>query len=85
MRPTRQSAGRRYRYYVCRTARKKGWDACPTKAVAASLIEESVLAQVRDNVPGAVEDEQVSVRAIVQRIVYDGATGKVDLALGVRP
>ena len=39
--------GRRYRYYVCQAARQNGWDSCPTKSVAAALIEESVVAQLR--------------------------------------
>ena len=38
---------RRYRYYVCQAARQNGWDSCPTKSVAAALIEESVVAQLR--------------------------------------
>jgi site-specific DNA recombinase len=46
--PTYTSKGdRRYRYYVCRVAQEKGRSACPTKSVAAGLIEESVVAQVR--------------------------------------
>src|SRR5204862_5535493 len=39
--------GRRFRYYVCQTARRNGWDSCPTKAVPAVLIEDSVVAQLR--------------------------------------
>ncbi len=39
--------GRRYRYYVCQTARQKGWAACPTKSVSAGMIEPSVIAQLR--------------------------------------
>ena len=38
---------RRYRYYVCITAQQKGWDACPTKSVAAQSIEDSVVARIR--------------------------------------
>jgi site-specific DNA recombinase len=46
--PTYTSKGdQRYRYYVCRAAQEKGRGACPTKSVAARLIEESVVAQVR--------------------------------------
>ena len=42
--PTYTSKGeRRYRYYVCRMAKEKGWDACPTKSIAARAIEESVV------------------------------------------
>src|SRR5258707_4139938 len=33
---------RRFRYYVCQSARQKGWASCPTKSVAAALIEDSV-------------------------------------------
>jgi hypothetical protein len=40
-------AGRRYRYYLCRTVREKGWKACPTKSIAAGAIEESVVGQLR--------------------------------------
>jgi site-specific DNA recombinase len=39
--------GRRYRYYVCKTARQKGWSACPTKSVPARMIEGAVLDQLR--------------------------------------
>jgi len=38
---------RRFRYYVCQSARQKGWASCPTKSVAAALIEDSVVAQLR--------------------------------------
>ncbi|HTC76966.1 MAG TPA: zinc ribbon domain-containing protein, partial [Terriglobales bacterium] len=34
-------------YYVCQRARRNGWDSCPTKAVPAVLIEDSVVAQLR--------------------------------------
>ena len=39
---------RRYRYYVCLTAQQRGWDACPSKSLAAAQIEDSVVARVRD-------------------------------------
>lgn len=38
---------RRYRYYVCHVARHKDWNACPTKSVSASVIENSVVSQLR--------------------------------------
>jgi site-specific DNA recombinase len=38
---------RRYRYYVCRTAHEKGWKACATKSIAAGVMEESVVTQLR--------------------------------------
>jgi len=61
--PTYTSKGdRRYRYYVCRMAHEKGWDACPTKSIAAGAIEESVLMQLRSalSVDGAREQLQIS-------------------------
>ena len=42
--------GGRFRYYVCQAARQNGWDSCPTKSVAAALIEDTVVAQLRKGV-----------------------------------
>jgi hypothetical protein len=39
---------RRYRYYVCHTVRREGWKSCPTKSVAANLIEDSFVVQLRE-------------------------------------
>ena len=48
MSPTYTAKGnRRYRYYVCQVARHRAWDACPTKSISASLIENSVVVQLR--------------------------------------
>jgi len=38
---------RRYRYYVCYTAQKQGWHACPSKSVPAEQIERFVVEQIR--------------------------------------
>jgi site-specific DNA recombinase len=43
---TRQGA-KRYRYYVCSSAQKKGWHTCPSKSVPAIQIEELVVGQIR--------------------------------------
>jgi site-specific DNA recombinase len=51
--PTYTAKGdRRYRYYVCQVARKKGWNACPTKSITARVIEESVVTQLRAALSG---------------------------------
>jgi hypothetical protein len=89
--------GRRYRYYVCRTARQKGWSACPTKSVPARMIEDAVLDQLRNtlsdgatreklNVPDAQwqsfeQDQGELVRALVTQVTYDGKSGAVSLKL----
>lgn len=38
---------RRYRYYVCGQAQKRGWTNCPTKSVPAPEIERFVIDQIR--------------------------------------
>jgi site-specific DNA recombinase len=38
---------KRYRYYVCTAAVKKGWQACPSKSVPAEQIERFVVEQLR--------------------------------------
>jgi site-specific DNA recombinase len=89
--------GRRYRYYVCRSARQNGWSSCPTKSVPAGMIEDSVLDQLRTalrdsairdqlNVPEALwqsfeQDHGALVRALVKDVSYDGTTGAVSLNL----
>jgi site-specific DNA recombinase len=89
--------GRRYRYYVCRTARQKGWSACPTKSVPAPMIEDAVLDQLRGALRAPETREQLNVseadwqtfearhrevvRALVRAVSYDGTTGTVSLDL----
>jgi len=40
-------AGKRYRYYVCLSAQKKGWDTCPSKSVPAGQMERFVMEQIK--------------------------------------
>jgi site-specific DNA recombinase len=44
---TRQRA-RRYRYYVCCNAQKRGWQSCPSKSVPAGQIEQLVVGQIQE-------------------------------------
>jgi len=39
--------GRTYRYYLCQTANKQGYAACPVKTVSAGTVEAAVVLQVR--------------------------------------
>ena len=39
---------RRYPYYVCLNAQRRGWAACPAKSLPARGIEESVLGRIRE-------------------------------------
>ena len=38
---------KRYRYYVCSEAQKRGWDRCPSKSVPAGEMEKYVIEQIR--------------------------------------
>ena len=44
---TLKKGTRRYRYYVCTKAQKRGWHLCPSKSIPAGEIEAFVLDQVR--------------------------------------
>ena len=46
--PTYSGKGTRPdRYYVCQGARQNGWKSCSTKSVSATLIEDSLVSQLR--------------------------------------
>ncbi len=49
MTPAHSTKGgaRRYRYYACTNAQKRGWDCCPAKSVPAAQIEQFVVDQLR--------------------------------------
>jgi len=38
---------KRYRYYVCLHAQKRGWQTCPTKSISAGEIERFVIEQIK--------------------------------------
>src|SRR5258706_3939383 len=86
--------GQRYRYYVCPTARQKGSDACPTKALPAGIIEGSIVDQLRVAMTAGqihtsesewqdfMEGDTVGlVRTFVEQVCYQGSTGAVSLKL----
>ena len=37
---TTRKGNKRYRYYVCTSAQKRGWDSCPSKSIPAAQIEQ---------------------------------------------
>jgi site-specific DNA recombinase len=45
---TTRNDSRRYRYYVCSGAQKRGWHTCPSKSIPAGEIERYVINQIRD-------------------------------------
>ena len=44
---TTKNGTKRYRYYVCSAAQKKGWHSCTTKSVPAGEMERFVVSQIR--------------------------------------
>jgi site-specific DNA recombinase len=42
-----KKGNRRYRYYVCQNAQRRGWHDCPSKSIPAPEIERFVVEQVR--------------------------------------
>ncbi|HEV3449507.1 MAG TPA: recombinase zinc beta ribbon domain-containing protein, partial [Gemmataceae bacterium] len=42
-----RKGGKRYRYYVCTAAQRRGWRTCPSKALPAAAVEGFVIEQLR--------------------------------------
>ena len=80
---------RKYTYYLCLNAQRKGWAACPAKSLPSRAIEESVLARIREARSGIFDSpewEQVdrtlqveAIQAVVERIGYDGASQQISI------
>ena len=82
--------GRKYPYYVCLNAQRKGWAACPGKSLPARAIEESVLGQIREAQVGGIVDapewEQMdrvlqvdAVQSVIERVGYDGGDRQISI------
>src|ERR1700756_3623066 len=83
---------RRYRYYLCTEAQKRGRHTCPAPSRPAAEIERFVLEQLRalghqpagkDEAGGDVGLQELVrfVQALVERVDYDGACGKITIRL----
>jgi site-specific DNA recombinase len=44
---TTKNGSKRYRYYTCSGAQKRGWDTCPSKSIPAGEIERFVIEQIK--------------------------------------
>jgi site-specific DNA recombinase len=88
MTPAQVTRGqRRYRYYTCSAAQRRGWHTCPSKSVPALALERFVLEQIAAHArhvawPTLAAAEQAErLRQLVTRIDYDGANGQVSILL----
>jgi hypothetical protein len=93
MTPAHVSRGnRRYRYYTCSAAQRKGWHTCPSKSLSAADIERYVLEQIASRGRGGFGDPSArstpmssesaqQLRELVARIDYDGTSRQVAITL----
>jgi site-specific DNA recombinase len=80
---------RKYPYYVCLNAQRKGWAVCPGKSLPARAIEETVLGRIREAQNGVLDPAEwqqmdrsgqvEAIQAVVERIGYDGIAHQVSI------
>jgi site-specific DNA recombinase len=81
------NGNKRYRYYTCSAAQKKGWHTCPSKSVPAAALERYVLDQIGSHArvdawPTLTPRAQAErLRQVVARIDYDGTSQQVAITL----
>ncbi|WDI40474.1 recombinase family protein [Bremerella sp. P1] len=63
-----KNGNKRYRYYVCTNAQKRGWHNCPSKSIPAGEIERFVVEQIRaiGHDPTMVRDTVAQARSLGQ-------------------
>jgi len=81
--------GRKYPYYLCLNAQRKGWAICPSKSLSAPAIEESVVGRIREAIGGVFalaewaqtdRARQVeAIQAVVERVGYDGSARQISI------
>ncbi len=64
---------KRYRYYVCLNAQKRGWQSCASKSVPAGEMEQFVVDQIR-----AVGNDPVVLAETVRRVRVQAEAKRVD-------
>ncbi|MBS0264146.1 MAG: recombinase family protein [Planctomycetes bacterium] len=70
---TKKGESRRYRYYVCLQAQKRGWKNCPSQSVPAAEIEQFVVDQIRciGRDPGLVAATLAQTRTEAERRIVE--------------
>ena len=87
---------RRYRYYVCRQAQKRGWQSCPAPALPAGPIEDLVVQHLPPLAPAVTPEAFGAVwqalplaeqARLLQRLVerVDYAAAQQTVAIAFRP
>jgi site-specific DNA recombinase len=78
---TTKNGNKRYRYYVCVNAQKRGWHNCPSKSIPAAEIERFVIDQVRNVVqePELLSPTIEQLRSQVQTQLSDLAAERIGI------
>ena len=82
---TLKNGTRRYRYYVCSSAQKRGWHSCPSKSIPAGEIEKFVIDQIRSIgkdpvlVAETLEEARLEAQARIQSLETEGQGLKREL------
>jgi site-specific DNA recombinase len=65
---TTRKGTKRYRYYVCTTAQKRGWNNCPSKSIPAGEFEQFVVDQIRSigRDPTLIRETVVQAHSLVE-------------------
>ena len=87
-----RNGAKRYRYYMCSGALKRGRQSCPSRSVPAGAIEQFVVEQIRERgtseVAAALDSgwerlraatQAITLRRLIQRVDYDGVAGQVSI------
>jgi recombinase-like zinc beta ribbon protein len=81
---------KRYRYYVCSSAQKRGRHTCPSPSVPAGELERFVMDQLRSlgsdpsdppELAQAMAGFEPAWAALIERIDYDGRAGTISISL----
>jgi len=88
-----QNHDRKYPYYLCLNARRKGRAACLGRSLPAQAVEESVLTRIREAQGGIFAPSQwhrmdrigqvAAIQAAVERIGYHGVAGQISIRFHV--
>jgi site-specific DNA recombinase len=64
---------KRYQYYVCLSAQKRGWDTCPSPSLPAGEIEQFVVEQIRHigQDPALVHETLAKAQEHVKQQIHD--------------
>jgi DNA invertase Pin-like site-specific DNA recombinase len=74
---TKKRSGRTYRYYLCNTALKQGYAACPVGGISSGEIEAQIIARVRHHLKTPVVVGRAAEKA---RLEAEGSGAAIDPA-----